>query len=150
MAKKTEALTTSQFSEMTGIPVSKITKMVRQGKIKGAKQSGRWMIDKNQLSARAVQALSGSAPSATKPAAVKPAKSKSKTTSAPKPTRDVPPGSSKKTYSISEFAEMTFLTDHGVMQWLKNGRLRGHQDEQGTWQVEASNLEQPHVKHLVR
>lgn len=150
MAKKTEALTTSQFAEMTGIPVSKITKMVRQGKIQGAKQSGRWMIDKNQLNAKTIQALIGSAPSATKPSAAKPAKTKSNTASAPKPTRAVPSVSSKKTYTLSEFAEMPFLTDHGVMQWLKNGRLRGHQDEKGTWQVEASNLELPHVKHLVR
>ena len=150
MAKKTDSLTTSQFSEMTGIPVSKITKMVRQGKIKGAKQAGRWMIEKNQLNAKAVQALTENAPSATKPAAAKPTKSKSKTASAPKPSKAVPTVSSKKTYTISEFAALTFLTDHGVMQWLKNGRLRGHQDEKGTWQVEASNLERPHVKHLVR
>lgn len=151
MAKKTEALTTSQFSEITGIPVSKVTKMVRLGNIKGAKQSGRWMIAKDQLQTKVVQALTASAPPAAIPKAAKPVKKNSGPASMPKPSTSTPSASvSTKTYSVSEFVEMTFLTDFGVMQWLKSGRLSGRQDEKGAWQVDASNLEQSHVKHLVR
>ena len=151
MANKTEALTTSQFSEITGIPVSKITKMVRKGEIKAAKKSGRWMIAKDQLQVKAVQALSSGVTPAAKPKAAKPAQKKSAPASASKPSTTAPPAAgSMKTYSVSEFAEMTFLTDYGVMQWLKIGRLSGRQDEKGNWQVDSANLEKPHLKHLVR
>jgi len=45
---------------------------------------------------------------------------------------------------------MTYLTENGVRQWLQKGLLRGRQDAGGNWQVEASNLEVPNVKRLVR
>lgn len=145
MGKKTEALTTSQFSEITGIPVSRVTKMVRQGKIRGTKQAGRWMIANDQLDAKALQALTATASPTARP---KPEKKKSAPAA---PATSSPSASvSVKTYSVSEFAAMTFLTDYGVTQWLKRGRLRGRKDGKGIWQVDAANLDQPHVKHLVR
>ena len=55
-----------------------------------------------------------------------------------------------KFFSVAEFADMTYLTENGVMQWLKQGLLKGQQDEKGAWQVDASNLEVPNVKRLVR
>ena len=63
---------------------------------------------------------------------------------APKPTKTA------KFFSVAEFADMTYLTEFGVMQWLKQGLLKGQQNEKGDWQVDASNLEVPNVKRLVR
>jgi hypothetical protein len=60
------------------------------------------------------------------------------------------PAKATKFFSVAEFAAMTYLTENGVMQWLKQGLLKGQQDEKGDWQVEASNLEVPNVKRLVR
>ena len=56
----------------------------------------------------------------------------------------------QKTYSVSEFSAMTYLTDFGVMDWLKKGRLRGIRDENGDWRVDSSNLELPNIKRLLR
>jgi hypothetical protein len=60
------------------------------------------------------------------------------------------PAKTTKFFSVAEFADMTYLTENGVMLWLKQGLLKGHQNEKGDWQVEASNLEVPNVKRLVR
>ena len=60
------------------------------------------------------------------------------------------PAKAAKFFSVAEFADMTYLTENGVMQWLKQGLLKGQQDEKGDWQVDASNLEVPNVKRLVR
>ena len=40
--------------------------------------------------------------------------------------------------------------EKGVQQWLHQGRLKGQQNAKGEWQIEASNLEVPNVKRLVR
>jgi hypothetical protein len=56
----------------------------------------------------------------------------------------------KKTYSVSEFSAMTYLTDFGVMDWLKKGRLKGMQDETGEWRIDAANLEITNIKRLLR
>ena len=56
----------------------------------------------------------------------------------------------KKSFSVVEFANMTYLTEKGVMQWLQRGLLKGQQSSTGEWQIEASNLEVPNVKRLVR
>ena len=63
---------------------------------------------------------------------------------APKPTKTA------KSFSVAEFADMTYLTENGVMQWLQQGLLKGQQNAKGAWQVYASNLEVPNVKRLVR
>ena len=60
------------------------------------------------------------------------------------------PAKAAKFFSVAEFADMTYLTENGVMQWLKQGLLKGWQDEKGDWQVDTSNLEVPNVKRLVR
>ena len=58
MAKKSEHVSTSEFSKLTGIPVSSVVKLLRQGKIKGVKKAGKWMISKNQHHAKVVQEMS--------------------------------------------------------------------------------------------
>jgi hypothetical protein len=55
-----------------------------------------------------------------------------------------------KSFSVAEFADLTYLTENGVMQWLQQGLLQGQQDAKGGWQVDAANLEVPNVKRLVR
>ena len=45
---------------------------------------------------------------------------------------------------------MTYLTENGVKEWLKQGRLIGLQDESGQWMIESANLEVPDVKRLMR
>jgi hypothetical protein len=68
------------------------------------------------------------------------------------PEKKATPKSAKasKSFSVAEFADMTFLTENGVMQWLQQGLLKGQQSAGGDWQIEASNLEVPNVKRLVR
>ena len=55
-----------------------------------------------------------------------------------------------KLYTVAEFADMTYLTEFGVKQWLKQGRLTGQQATGGEWTIDAANLELPGVKRLVR
>ena len=66
------------------------------------------------------------------------------------PAKKAAPPKSGNAFSVPQFAEMTYLTENGVMQWLQQGLLQGQQDATGQWQVDASNLEVPNVKRLVR
>ncbi len=77
-----------------------------------------------------------------KAAPAKKAVAKKKT--APKPAK------AAKSFSIAKFADMTYLTENGVKEWLQRGLLKGQQDAEGDWQIDASNLEVPNVKRLVR
>jgi hypothetical protein len=52
--------------------------------------------------------------------------------------------------SVPEFSAKTYLTEAGVVQWLKNGRLKGTLTPGGEWQVDAASLELPAVKHILR
>jgi phage antirepressor YoqD-like protein len=78
--------------------------------------------------------------------------SKKPRTKAAAPKKKATPKSTNatKSLSIAEFADMTYLTENGVMQWLRQGLLKGQQNAKGDWQIEASNLETPNVKRLVR
>ncbi len=69
---------------------------------------------------------------------------------APKEKAAPKPEKTAKSFSVAEFANMTYLTENGVMQWLQQGLLKGQQNARGEWQIEASNLEVPNVKRLVR
>jgi hypothetical protein len=73
-----------------------------------------------------------------------------KKTAAPKKKAPPKPAKAAKSFSVAEFADMTYLTENGVMQWLQQGLLKGQQNAKGAWQVDASNLEIPNVKRLVR
>ena len=85
--------------------------------------------------------------------AVKSAKKKA-TAKKPAPTQKDKPAKAKTTagkmYTVAEFAGMTYLTEFGVKEWLKQGRLTGQQVTGGEWKIAAANLEAPGVKHLVR
>ena len=51
---------------------------------------------------------------------------------------------------MAEFSELTYLTETGVLQWLKRGRLKGRRSEDGRWEVDADNLETADVRRLLR
>ena len=74
----------------------------------------------------------------------KKAKAHAKKAAAPKTAR------ATKSFSITEFADMTYLTEYGVKEWLQKGLLKGSQDAGGNWQIEAANLEDPNIKRFVR
>ena len=83
-------------------------------------------------------------------ARVKKTGAKAKKTAAPKKKAAPTSVKATKSFSVAEFADMTYLTENGVMQWLQQGLLKGQQNAKGAWQVDASNLEVPNVKRLVR
>ena len=135
MADKTKYLTTSEYAKKAGITASTVSKMLRNGKLKGTKKSGKWLVNADQLD---TQSGRGS----TK--ASKPAPSK-KTAKSKKSVK-----STAKTYSIEEFSNLTYLTEVGVKRFIKEGRLKAIQDKKGNWCVEADSLEAPGIKNLVR
>ena len=151
MAKQDQFLTTGEFASKAGIPTSSVTKLIREGKIKAEKKSGKWMISPDQLKTKAGQ---GQHKPGKKTAAKKPVPSAGKKTTVNKPTPDQrdKPAKAKagKMYTVAEFAGMTYLTEFGVKEWLKQGRLTGQQVAGGEWQVDAASLELPAVKRLVR
>ena len=151
MAKKSELLTSAKFAKKTGLTTAAVSKLIRDGKIKATKKSGKWMIDPDQLNAKAVKAASKSGKPKTKKKAAKPIPKKAATESkkAAEPKADKPAGA-QKSFSIAEFAGMTYLTEKGVAEWLKLGRLTGSQDAQGDWRIDAANLEAAPIKRLVR
>ncbi len=178
MATSSKSMTTSEFAKATAIPAATISKLIREGKLKAKKQGNSWMIPESQLQAKVVRELGKppKAPKAKKPskpaAAPRPAKAaqpvrrpaaplpappvKAAPVPAPEPLpkptvdtrRENPPA--EKTYSVSEFAAMTYLTEKGVSEWLRIGRLQGIQRENGELHVSASNLQVPGISRLVR
>jgi hypothetical protein len=158
MAKKSELLTSAKFAKKTGLTTTAVSKLIRDGKIEATKKSGKWMIDPDQLNAKAVKATSKAVKAASKSGkpkakkkAAKPIPKKAATESkkAAEPKADKPAGA-QKSFSIAEFAGMTYLTERGVAEWLKLGRLTGSQDAQGDWRIDAVNLEAAPIKRLVR
>ncbi len=139
MAQNIQFLTTGEFGSKTGMSAAQVSKLIRQGKIKAKKKSGKWIIHPSELEAKAVQELDGGRQSTARKVAAKTSQEKS----APTP-------SGQKTFTLSEFAEMTYLTALGVKQWIKQGRLNARQNEKGEWLVDAENLQTPNVKRLVR
>jgi hypothetical protein len=148
MAKKDQYLTTGEFASKAGLTTSSVTKLIRDGKIKAEKKSGKWMISPDQLDSKAVQGSKKPGKKTGNSAGKKTAVNK------PAPTQQDKPAKAKTTagkmYAVAEFAGMTYLTEFGVKEWLKQGRLTGQQAAGGEWQVDAANLEVPDVKRLVR
>ena len=127
MGASKQLLTTKEFADQSGLPVSKVTKLLRDGRLQGHKKSGKWMIPSSELESNA------------KPAA--PKAQVAPAAAAPQAGRN---------FSVPEFSAMTYLTEHGVRNWLKAGKLKGTQAENGEWQVDAASLEDPNIKRLVR
>ena len=174
MATPSKSMTTREFAKATGIPAATISKLIREGKLKAKKEGQSWMIPQSQLAAKVVRELGKppKPPKAKKPstpaAAPRPAKAAKPVRRAPAPspaptapTTPVPPPEpaigtrpekppAEKTYSASEFAAMTYLTEKGVSEWLKSGKLKGVKTEGGEWRVLASNLQVPSISRLVR
>ena len=139
MAKNNQFLTTAEFGSKMGMSSSKVSKLIRQGEIKAEKKSAKWMIHSSQLQAKAAQEQNnGRQPTVGKIAA--------KTSQ----EKEAPIPSGRKTYTLSEFVEMTYLTTFGVKLWLKQGHLTARQSEKGEWMIDAANLQTPNVKRLVR
>lgn len=133
MAENNKTLTTGEFSQMTGVAVSTITQMLRRGKIRGEKRSGKWAIYKSELQNTAV---------------VIPNHRGSKSTNLDSVVNT--PAASQKTYDLDAFVQMTYLTEKGVRQWLKTGRLSGRAGAEGEVRVDAANLDRPELQHLIR
>ena len=153
MATPSTSMTTREFAEATGIPTATISNLIREGKLKARKEGKGWMIPQSQLEAKIVREL-GKPPKPSKakkpstPAAVPPpAKAAKPVRIAPVP---VPEPSAEKTYSVSEFAAMTYLTEKGVNEWFRIGRLRGIRQENGELRVSANNLQVPDISRLLR
>ena len=151
MVQDNQFLTTREFASRAGMQASKVSRLIRDGKIEAEKKSGKWLIHPNQLQTEAVQRPGKD--STPKPRKITPKDPQKKMVA--KATRSA---SSKKeaapltgrAYTVSEFVEMTYLTEFGVRQWLKQGRLGGQQNEKGDWLIDAANLQVPGIKRLVR
>jgi predicted site-specific integrase-resolvase len=166
MAQKSDRISAREFSSLSRVSVSRVSRLLRQGKIKGVKESGKWMIPKSQLELKVVRELAkGRKPGSTRVKSVKvqkdPTAGKKKAAKTKKqPEQNLavalpatPAGSqtaAKKSYSVAEFSAMSYLTDFGVKDWLKKGRLKGSKDENGQWQVDGASLELPNIKRLLR
>jgi excisionase family DNA binding protein len=163
MAQKTRSLSTSEFSKLAGIPVATVGKLIREGKIKARKVSGKWKIAESQLKSKAVKELTQvrkhrpalTIDSDAKKTAAKtsrpPQEKKKKVVADQKPADPSKnPEPSAKAYSVAEFSQMTYLTDYGVEEFLKKGRLKGTRDQAGRWRVFADNLRDPSIRHLIR
>jgi excisionase family DNA binding protein len=163
MAQKTRSLTTSEFSKRTGIPVSTVAKLIREGKIKAKKASGKWKIAASQLKAntviellrvrkpKPVLTIDSEAPKTASRTSRPSQEKKKKAAAAQKPAGPLKnPEPSAKAYSVAEFSQMTYLTDFGVEDFLKKGRLKGMRDPAGNWRVFADNLKNPSIRHLIR
>jgi predicted site-specific integrase-resolvase len=154
MSQKQNLMTSGEFAKKSGIPTAKVSELIRAGQIKAKKVSGRWQIDKSQLTAKAVLAYGKPAP-AKKKVAAGAGVPKVKKVKAPVPkTKAVQPkaraASAQESYTVSEFAAMTYLTQKGVLEWLKAGRLKGQMRSKGEWSVDAENLKVADISRLVR
>jgi excisionase family DNA binding protein len=174
MVTPSKSMTTSEFAKATGIPTATISKLIREGRLKAKKEGQGWMIPQSQLAAKVVRELGKppKPPKAKKPsnpaAAPRPAKAAKPVRRAPAPSpappvpaAPAPPSKpavatrpehppAGKTYSVSDFEAMTYLTQKGVSEWLKSGKLKGVKTESGEWRVLASNLQVPTISRLVR
>ena len=129
-----KTLTTSEYSKMTGISVSTITHMLRQGRLSGEKRGGKWAIFP-------IEGQNAASPTG------KTTPGSAKSTIGNEPPAK--PGSDK-TYDVKTFARMTYLTEKGVSQWFRLGRLSGRVDPGGNVLLDAANLERPDLRHLIR
>ena len=153
MAKKDQFLTTGEFASQAGISASSVAKLIKAGKIKAEKKSGKWLIASTQLNAKAVMGPGKSGRPAAKDKTAEPTDKKAAAKKPSPPKKEKPVKEKKsaaKTYSIAEFAGMTYLTEFGVKEWLKQGRIAGKRGAGGEWELDAANLDLPDIKRLLR
>jgi hypothetical protein len=134
MTDDAKTLSSGEFSKITGLTVSTVTKLLRQGKLRGEKRSGKWAIYASERH--------------------NPVLGTNKTPAQPAIQFDDPPANistvSAGAYDVETFARMTYLTEKGVRQWLRNGRLSGRSGADGKDLVDAANLDRPELRHLIR
>jgi hypothetical protein len=165
MGTPPRTMTTGEFSKRTGLAPVEVANLIRDGKLKARKEGGKWAIPESQLSSKWVKAkpkpAGGRACSTARAHTPKPrAKAPVAKAAAPRPqappapaaapTPALPAEPTEATYSIAEFSTMTYLTEKGVAEWLKIGRLKGVQAESGEWRVLGRNLQVPDIQRLVR
>jgi excisionase family DNA binding protein len=141
MSGSKDSLTTQQFALKAGVSTSTVSKWIRTEKIKGEKKGGKWLIPAAEISK-----ISPTPPPKSIPGKATATPQKNKPAGAPSPT----PKTGVKSYSIKEFSDLTYLTEFGVEKWLREGRLLSAADGSGEPRVDASNLDRPAVKRLVR
>ena len=124
MSISTNPLSTGEFAKKAGVSTSTVSKWLRDGKIRGEKKKGRWVISESELAGLEKEPQAG--PGARSPKA------------------------SDQVLTIEQFSAMTYLTEFGVRKWLKQGRLKPAVDPSGNAGVDAANLENPLIKRLVR
>jgi len=166
-------MTSSEFAKAAGLSAAGISKLIRDGKLKARKEGGKWMIPQSQLGSEAVRAIKGKA----KAGKAAPARGRQASKAAAEPSRPVSvpkapvaaaPGAGhsaatapsaarepevrpmEKTYTVAEFAAMTYLTEKGVAEWLKAGRIKGVLKENGEWRVLERNLQVADISRLLR
>jgi excisionase family DNA binding protein len=149
MAKKNPPLTATEFAKKAGISASKVTQLIRDGKIKAEKKGNKWMIAPDQLKPEIGKKPSKPRKPAAKKKATAALQKKSSVSDSKKKTTAAKPATGKS-FSVKAFAEMTYLTEHGISEWLQIRRLKGRQNNSGEWQVDASNQETPDIKRLLR
>ncbi len=143
MPEEIKKLTTKQFADRTGLSASTVSQYIRDGKINGKKESGRWMIAESEVG-RFKKDQAG---------AEEPKTSRAAAEAAPiekKPEKKPAPAVGGSAYTVEEFSRLTFLTPSGVVKYLKEGILTGARGADGQWQVAADNLQSKRVRHLVR
>lgn len=133
MPPSSNLLTTRQYAELAGVSTTTISKWIRSGKLKAEKIGNKWMLPAGQLEPEMAAA----------PTAPSPPSKPSQASSGSGPGGNT-------SYTVAEFSAMTYLTEFGVTQWLKQGRLAGTRDKTGQWRVEAANLEKSDVQRLLR
>lgn len=141
MSKSMEFLTTRQFAQEAGVSANTVSKWIRGGMIEAEKKGGKWIIPTAEIAK--VSAASPQNPSSKKVVAAQAQKQ-------PDKGQPSPLNAGAKSYSIKEFSRLTYLTEYGVEKWLKEGRLIPAKDASGQPGVDASNLDIPAVKRLVR
>ena len=162
MARQSSSLSTREFSELTGIAISTVNRLLRKGKSKGVKTAGKWKIDKTEMTAKAIQAIVKPSGKQAAPDKIdRVAKKKDKAQGAGVPADDFLASADKKaisgtstdgapTLSIIEFSKLTYLTEYGVLEFLKKGLLQGVRDNKGQWRLGTDNLQNPGIRHLLR
>jgi len=133
MTENERTLTTAQYSEKTGIAIATVARMLRQGKLRGVKRGGKWAIFESELQGGGIQ----------------PPKTEDQVPAVSNANADTQ-AADGNSYDIESFARLTYLTENGVRQWLRMGRLSGTADAGDNARVDASNLQRPDFKHLVR
>ena len=141
MPTSKDFLTTQQFAAKAGVSASTVSKWIRKGRLKGEKKGGKWLIPAVEIDKTTAAPAHGAAPEnvAAAPVQKRPEKSPSAASS-----------TVTNSYSIKEFSDLTYLTEYGVKKWLKEGRLIMDKDGSGQPRVDASNLDIPAIKRLVR